>query len=43
MGLKPATNPEVEATSIELSIDGKTVVAKDGVSLYNVKIGRAHV
>ena len=36
MGLKPATNPEVEATSIELSIDGKTVVAKDGVSLYDV-------
>ena len=33
MGLKPATNPDVEATSIELSIDGKTVVAKDGVSL----------
>ena len=36
MGLKPATNPDVEATSIELSIDGKTVVAKDGVSLYDV-------
>ncbi len=36
MGLKPATNPDVEATSIELSIDGKTVTAKDGVSLYDV-------
>lgn len=36
MGLKPATNPDVEAASIELSIDGKTVSAKDGVSLYDV-------
>jgi predicted molibdopterin-dependent oxidoreductase YjgC len=36
MGLKPATNPDIEATSIELSIDGKTVSAKDGVSLYDV-------
>jgi len=36
MGLKPATNPDIEATSIELSIDGKTVTAKDGVSLYDV-------
>lgn len=36
MGLKPATNPEVEAAAIELSIDGKTVTAKDGVSLYDV-------
>ena len=36
MGLKPATNPDVEAASIELSIDGKTVTAKDGVSLYDV-------
>ena len=36
MGLKPATNPDVEATSIELSIDGKTVTAKDEVSLYDV-------
>lgn len=36
MGLKPATNPEVEAATIELSIDGKTVSAKDGVSLYDV-------
>ncbi|WP_455388048.1 molybdopterin-dependent oxidoreductase [Petrachloros mirabilis] len=36
MGLKPATNPEVEAATIELTIDGKTVAAKDGVSLYDV-------
>jgi formate dehydrogenase alpha subunit len=36
MGLKPATNPDVEATPIELSIDGKSVTAKDGVSLYHV-------
>lgn len=36
MGLKPATNPDVEATMIELTIDGKTVTAKDGVSLYDV-------
>ena len=36
MGLKPATNPDVEAAAIELSIDGKTVAAKDGVSLYDV-------
>jgi len=36
MGLKPATNPEVEAASIELTIDGKTITAKDGVSLYDV-------
>jgi formate dehydrogenase alpha subunit len=36
MGLKPATNPDVEAASIELTIDGKNVTAKDGVSLYDV-------
>ena len=36
MGLKPATNPDVEASTIELNIDGKTVTAKDGVSLYDV-------
>jgi predicted molibdopterin-dependent oxidoreductase YjgC len=36
MGMKPATNPDVEAATIELTIDGKTVVAKDGVSLYDV-------
>ncbi len=36
MGLKPATNPDVEAATIELSIDGQLVAAKDGVSLYDV-------
>src|SRR5438445_13792792 len=36
MGLKPATNPDVEAVTIELSIDGKSVTAKGGVSLYDV-------
>ncbi|MEK7294504.1 MAG: 2Fe-2S iron-sulfur cluster-binding protein, partial [Nitrospirota bacterium] len=36
MGLKPATNPDVEAASIEMTIDGQTVTAKDGVSLYDV-------
>ena len=36
MALKPATNPDVEAASIELTIDGTTVTAKDGVSLYDV-------
>lgn len=36
MGLKPATNPEVEAPPIELTIDGRTVEARDGVSLYDV-------
>jgi predicted molibdopterin-dependent oxidoreductase YjgC len=36
MGLKPATNPDVEAATIELSIDGKSVTAQDGVSLYDV-------
>ena len=36
MGLKPATNPEVEAKPIELTIDGRSVSASDGVSLYDV-------
>ncbi|MCP9455433.1 MAG: molybdopterin-dependent oxidoreductase [Nitrospira sp.] len=36
MALKPATNPEVEAATIELTIDGTRVTAKDGVSLYDV-------
>ena len=36
MGLKPVTNPDVEAAEIELSIDGKSVMAKSGVSLYDV-------
>jgi formate dehydrogenase alpha subunit len=40
MALKPATNPDVEAASIELSIDGRTVTAKDGVSLYDVIASR---
>src|SRR6476620_6577995 len=36
MALKPATNPEVEAKPIELTIDGRAVSASDGVSLYDV-------
>jgi formate dehydrogenase alpha subunit len=36
VALKPATNPEVEAATIELTIDGQIVRAKDGVSLYDV-------
>ena len=36
MGLKPATNPDVEAATIALNIDGEAVTAKDGVSLYDV-------
>jgi len=36
MGLKPGTNPDVEAATIQLNIDGKTVTAKDGISLYDV-------
>lgn len=36
MALKPATNPEIEAATIEVSIDGQPVTAKDGVSLYDV-------
>ncbi len=36
MALKPATNPEAEAATIELNIDGQTVTARDGVSLYDV-------
>ena len=36
MGLKPVTSPEVEAETIELTMDGKTVQAKAGVSLYDV-------
>ena len=36
MALKPATNPDVEAATIELSLDGRIVTAKDGVSLYDV-------
>jgi formate dehydrogenase (NADP+) alpha subunit len=36
MGLKPVTAPDVEAATIELSLDGRTVQAKEGVSLYDV-------
>jgi len=36
MALKPSTNPDVEAATIELTIDGRTVTAKEGVSLYDV-------
>ena len=36
MALKPVTTPDIEAATIELSIDGRTVSAKDGVSLYDV-------
>ncbi|MFQ5991783.1 MAG: molybdopterin-dependent oxidoreductase, partial [Nitrospiraceae bacterium] len=36
MALKPVTTPDAEVASIELSIDGRTVTAKDGVSLYDV-------
>jgi formate dehydrogenase alpha subunit len=36
MGLKPVTTPDVEAATIELTLDGETVQAKEGVSLYDV-------
>src|SRR5437763_3519586 len=36
MALKPVTTPDVEAPSIELTIDGQTVRTKAGVSLYDV-------
>jgi len=36
MALKPVTSPDVEAPAIELTIDGQTVQAKGGVSLYDV-------
>lgn len=36
MGLKPVTTPDAEAATIELSLDGETVQAKEGVSLYDV-------
>jgi formate dehydrogenase (NADP+) alpha subunit len=36
MGLKPVTSPEVEAETIELTMDGELVQAKAGVSLYDV-------
>lgn len=36
MALKPVTTPDAEVPTIDLSIDGHTVKAKDGVSLYDV-------
>ena len=36
MGLKPVTSPDTEAATIELTLDGETVTAKEGVSLYDV-------
>ena len=36
MALKPVTTPDTEAATIALSIDGETVTAKEGVSLYDV-------
>ncbi len=36
MGLKPVTSPDTEAATIELTLDGETVQAKEGVSLYDV-------
>lgn len=36
MALKPVTSPDVEAPSIELTIDGQPVQTKAGVSLYDV-------
>ena len=36
MGLKPVTTPDAEAATIELTLDGETVTAKEGVSLYDV-------
>lgn len=36
MGLKPVTTPDVETETIELTMDGETVQANAGVSLYDV-------
>ncbi len=36
MGLKPVTTPDADVASIELSMDGTSITAKDGVSLYDV-------
>jgi formate dehydrogenase alpha subunit len=36
MGLKTVTTPDAEVVKIELSIDGETVTANQGVSLYEV-------
>src|SRR3989475_3954649 len=34
--LKPVTSPDVEAPTIQLTVDGQQVEAKQGVSLYDV-------
>ncbi len=36
MALKPVTNPDVQVEPVELTIDGETVQAKPGISLYDV-------
>ena len=36
MALKPVTNPDVEVEPVELTIDGEKVMAKPGISLYDV-------
>ena len=36
MALKPVTTPDVEAPTIELTVDGESVQARAGVSLYDV-------
>ncbi len=36
MAIKPVTNPDVEVEPVELTIDGETVTAQPGVSLYDV-------
>ena len=36
MGLKPVTTPDAETATIELTLDGETVTATEGVSLYDV-------
>ena len=36
MGLKPVTTPDAETVTIELTLDGETVTANQGVSLYDV-------
>ena len=36
MGLKPVTTPDIETATIELTLDGQTVQAREGVSLYDV-------
>ena len=36
MAIKPVTNPDVEVEPVELTIDGEKVMAKPGISLYDV-------